>query len=204
VPFDPLSPTFASLSYLIFVIATIQLVLCMVHDAMSEGKAEVGRWKKSFRLTTQKCLLGAVIAATGTRAIYYTVQVGDYIPEQWADILQALYYPALLSAFSLLICFWAEFYNSPPADGHDFIKKYQYSMAFTLFNMVVYLLLVADVIATPLVKDKKEQAWKSGIICSIFALFFLATLVGFLHLAIRLFFRVRGKSSYWCTEYVSR
>jgi len=34
------------------------------------------------------------------------------------------------------------------------------------------------------------QARKSGIISSIFALFFFATLVGFLHLAIRLFFRV--------------
>ena len=35
-----------------------------------------------------------------------------------------------------------------------------------------------------------SQARKSGIIGSIFAFFLLVTLVGFLHLAIRLFFRV--------------
>lgn len=32
----------------------------------------------------------------------------DHIPEEWADILVNLYYPAVLSAFSLLVCFWAE------------------------------------------------------------------------------------------------
>lgn len=30
-------------------------------------------------------------------------------------------------------------------------------MTFAAFNAVVYLLLVADVIATPLVKDEQEQ-----------------------------------------------
>ena len=33
------------------------------------------RWKKAFRTTVQKSLLGTVIFATGTRAIYFTVQV---------------------------------------------------------------------------------------------------------------------------------
>ena len=50
----------------------------MVHDALSGDKA-VPRWRKAFRATTQKCLLGAVMGATGTRAIYYTVQVFIFI-----------------------------------------------------------------------------------------------------------------------------
>ncbi len=49
------------------------------------------------------------------------------------------------------------FYHSLPADGHDFIMKDKYSLGLTIFNVLVYLLLMADVIATPLVKDEKEQ-----------------------------------------------
>ena len=85
----------------------------MVHDSFkgsSNSSMHVPhhmKWKKAFRTTVQKCLLGAVVMATGTRAIYFTVQHFG-IPEGWADILFTLYYPALLSAFSLLVCFWAE------------------------------------------------------------------------------------------------
>lgn len=54
---------------------------------------------------------------------------------------------------------------------------------------MVYLLLVAGVIATPLVSDQ-EQLRMTGIISTIFAFLLFTTLVGFLHFAIRLFFRV--------------
>ena len=49
------------------------------------------------------------------------------------------------------------FYHSLPPDGHDFLKKHKYFVALILFNILVYLLLVADVIATPLVKNEQEQ-----------------------------------------------
>ncbi len=90
-----------------FIFSSVPLspqILVMVHDALQEDK--VSRWRKGFRFTIQKCLLGAVIMATGSRAIYYTVQ--SIIPDKWGDILLNVYYPSLLSAFSLLICFWAE------------------------------------------------------------------------------------------------
>ena len=77
----------------------------MVYDSINDDKAE-HRWRTAFRTTVQKCLLGTVMLATGTRAIYYTVF--SYIPEKWADILLNFYYPAFLSAISLLTCFWAE------------------------------------------------------------------------------------------------
>ncbi len=78
----------------------------MFHDSLQEDKQS--RWKMAFRVTIQKCLLGAVILATGSRAIYYTVTVQSLISDRWGDILLNVYYPSLLSAFSLLICFWAE------------------------------------------------------------------------------------------------
>jgi multisubunit Na+/H+ antiporter MnhF subunit len=166
----------------------------MVHDALPApaargAPAQEERWRKAFRLTVQKSLLGAVIGATGTRAIYYTVR--DHIEEKWADILLHIYYPALLSAFSLLILFWAEiFYQSAaPSENHVFLKKHKYSLTFFLFNGLVYLLLLAEVVATPLVHDDSEQVRKSGIIGIIFAILLFFMLVGFLHLAIRLFFR---------------
>ena len=81
-------------------------VLVMVYDSLQDDKQESSRLQKAFRVTLQKCLLGAVIMATGSRAIYYTLL--SFIPVKWADIILNLYYPALLTAFSLLICFWAE------------------------------------------------------------------------------------------------
>lgn len=192
----------------------------IIYDAV-EGTNKVDGsswWTRAFRVTVQKCLLGAVIMATGTRAIYYTVI--SFIPNKWADILLNIYYPALLSAFSLLICFWAEvsvtfigtlsdlfyfllsvvqntcmffflqyFYHSSPVDGRHFLRKYKYSVSFLLFNSVVYLLFFAGIVATPLISDQEQQRM-TGIISTVFAFLLFMTLVGFLHFAIRLFFRV--------------
>ena len=85
-------------------VPSVLQILVMVHDCLQEDK--ISRWRKAFRFTIHKCLLGAVILATGSRAIYYTIQ--SIIPDKWGDILLNVYYPSLLSAFSLLICFWAE------------------------------------------------------------------------------------------------
>lgn len=57
------------------------------------------------------------------------------------------------------------------------------------FNVIVCMLLLADIIATPLISEQ-EQIQMSGIVGTIFAFFQFVTLVGFLHFAIRLFFRV--------------
>lgn len=81
------------------------------------------------------------------------------------------------------------FYTSSNLEGEDFLKKHQYSATYLAFNVLVYLLLVADIIATPLISDQ-EQIRMSGIVGTIFAFFLFMTLVGFLHFAIRLFFRV--------------
>ena len=81
------------------------------------------------------------------------------------------------------------FYHSSPVDGRHFLRKYKYSVSFLLFNVIVYLLLIAGIIATPLVNDQ-EQLQMTGIISTIFAFLLFTTLVGFLHFAIRLFFRV--------------
>ena len=87
--------SFAIFSYIVFFIASVQLVcccllskfftvfisyfslyqiLCMVTDSYDDRTNE-DKWKKAFRITIQKCILGTVIAATGTRAIYFTIQV---------------------------------------------------------------------------------------------------------------------------------
>ncbi len=65
---------------------------------------------------------------------------------------------------------------------------------YLAFNIIVYLLLLANIIATPLISDQ-EQIYMSGIVGTIFAAFLFLTLIGFLHFAIRLFFRVRNNST---------
>ena len=86
-------------------VVMVTQILVMFHHSLQEDKC-LQRWRMAFRVTIQKCLLGAVILATGSRAVYYTVQ--NIIPDKWGDILLNVYYPSLLSAISLLICFWAE------------------------------------------------------------------------------------------------
>ena len=61
----------------------------MISDSLVPA-AQDDRWRKAFRITIQKCILGTVIAATGTRAIYFTVQVragaGDGLTFLWMNI----------------------------------------------------------------------------------------------------------------------
>ena len=87
-----------------------------------------------------------------------------------------------------LVCFQL-FYDPSHCEGQDFLRKYKYSMTYLTFNILVILLLVADIIATPLISEQ-ERVLMSGIVGTIFAAFLCVTLVGFLHMAIRLFFRV--------------
>ena len=49
----------------------------MIYDSHDNSQSD-DRWKNAFRITIRKCLLGTVIAATGTRAIYFTVEVCEY------------------------------------------------------------------------------------------------------------------------------
>lgn len=81
------------------------------------------------------------------------------------------------------------FYTPSNLESRDFLIKHRYSIVYLIFNIMVYLLLIADIIATPLISDQ-EQIQMSGIIGTIFAFFLFMTLIGFLHFAIRLFFRV--------------
>ena len=101
-------------------------------------------------------------------------------------LVQGLYLVVMLYTWYFPLQF---FYHSSPVDGRHFLSKYKYSVSFLVFNVVVYLLLFADIIATPLISDQ-EQLQMSGIISTIFAFLLLMTLIGFLHFAIRLFFRV--------------
>lgn len=81
------------------------------------------------------------------------------------------------------------FYTSSNLEGRDFLNKNLYSATYLAFNIMVCLLLVADIIATPFISEQ-EQVRMSGIVGTIFAFFLFVTLVGFLHFSIRLFFRV--------------
>lgn len=94
-----------------------------------------------------------------------------------------------LGTFSFFIIILQFFYTSSNLEGQDFLRKHQYSVSYLAFNVLVYLLLLADIIATPLISDQ-EQIRMSGIVGTIFAFFLFVTLVGFLHFSIRLFFRV--------------
>ncbi|XP_065885390.1 uncharacterized protein [Dysidea avara] len=179
--------SFACVFFLLFVIATIQLVLCMLFDSRKSGRPGL---RNAFRVTTQKILYGIVIGAAGTRGIYFTVQ--EYIPSQWGDLLLSLYYPALITGFSLLMCHWAEsFQNSELmcVTRHQYLNKY--SVAFVLFNMFVYSLWVAEVISTLLMKSSLQER-QANIFNVVFAFLMLLTLLGFACIGVKLFLQKRS------------
>lgn len=78
--------------------------------------------------------------------------------------------------------------------ARGFLHKQRYFVGCAVFNGLVYLLLLGDVVATPLVSDA-ELARKSFVIGVIFVVLLFLMLIGFLHYGVRLFFRV----SFECT-----
>eukprot|EP00795_Rhopilema_esculentum_P010464 gene10464-19174_t len=119
-------------------------VLCIRAEFQKLGTVHIAN---AFRLTVQKLLYVFVIIATGSRAVYFTVQ--DYIPEPWKHSLLSSYYPFIISGYSIIICFWAEIFHvgEHPADQRFLTKSY---VACAIFNVLVYMLLFAQFISSKL------------------------------------------------------
>lgn len=173
--------------YLVCITSVIQLILCIRAQAKRPGKAHIA---KAFRVTIQQLLYVFIIIATGSRALYFSVQ--EYIPETWKNSLLSSYYPFIMSGYSLIICFWAEIFHigeRHPKNSRFLTKSY---VAFAIFNVVIHTLLFAQFISSK-VFNIELKGHLTEIFDGLFAFLMLVVLIFFLIYGVEIFCKIRGK-----------
>ncbi|XP_072016688.1 uncharacterized protein [Amphiura filiformis] len=177
---------FGIIFYLLSIICTVQLVLCIRSEFQ---KAKNPSWAKVMRrVTTQKLIYVFIILAALSRGLYFSLQ--QYMSTSWASNLLSIYYPLLLSCCSLIVCFWAEAFHLTEKEHNNpgFLSKS--FLYFILFNILLYILLIAQFVATEIASDKFDYLIQ--IFNGCFATLMVVVLVFFLAYGVEVFFKVKG------------
>ncbi|XP_071947278.1 uncharacterized protein [Antedon mediterranea] len=176
--------SFGFIFFCLCLISTVQLILCI--------KAEYERSKNrslasACRVTTQKLLYLIVMIATLSRGLFFSLQ--NHVSMQWANSIMNIYYPLLLSGCSLVVCFWAEAFhiqdkkfNKPSFLSRSFV-------AFIIFNIVLAILLIAQLLTTHLTEDPQ---FLSGVFSACFACLMVIVMSFFLFYGVEVYFKVKG------------
>merc|ERR1712080_9623 len=100
----------------------------------------------------QKLIYLFVICATSSRALYFILGMYDVsiVPDVIKSNLFTVFYPFVLSGFSLVICIWAESFHLSglQLDKPRFLTKS--FCGFLAFNAVVYIMWTAQIICNNL------------------------------------------------------
>ena len=183
---------FSAIFSLLLIIGAVQLFICIY--------AEYKKLKHpticcAFRLTTQKLLLGVVIAASSTRVLYFSLQ--GVIPEQWLIPMESAYHPLLITGLSLVVCYWSEAFfletvNTDASRRARFLSKSV--VAFSAFNILIYIILTAHIIATGVgcYQPGSEELWLNGAFQASFGILLFFVYVVFLAIGVEIFFKLRG------------
>ncbi|XP_031551862.1 uncharacterized protein LOC116289124 [Actinia tenebrosa] len=172
--------------YLLCVVCFLQLVLCIWSEF---GKLKRPSLAKACRPTVQKMLYICMIIACGSRGVYHSIQ--EYLPGWLAPNLFSVYYPIIMSGFSIIICFWAETFHVEglQLDKPRFLSKS--NIGFIIFNAFIYLLLAVQVITIE-VTDYNTKVYLHNIFSGIFASLMFLVLIFFLIYGVELYYKVRG------------
>jgi len=183
---------FSAIFSILLLIGAVQLIICIC--------AEYKKLKHpticcAFRLTTQKLLLGVVIAASTTRVLYFSLQ--GVIPEQWLIPMESAYHPLLITGLSLVVCYWSEAFfletvNADASRKARFLSKS--AVAFSAFNIVIYIILTAHIVATGVgcYQPGSNELWLNGAFQAIFGILLFVVYVIFLTIGVEIFFKLRG------------
>ena len=180
--------TFGVLFYLISFTTIIQLIMRIRSELIKSPSPSL---HTACKLDTQKLIYFFVICATGSRAVYFTLGIHDVMPDVLKRNLFTVFYPFVLSGFSLIICIWAESFHLSglQLDKPRFLTKS--FCGFLAFNALVYVMLVAQVISNNVLNLKlacKIDEIFNG--CFAFLMFFV--LVFFLIYGVEIFCKVKG------------
>lgn len=180
--------TFAVLFYLISFATIVQLIMRIRSEVMMSPSRSL---LKACKLDIQKLVYLFVICATGSRAVYFTFGIYDNIPEAAMKNLFTVFYPFVLSGFSLIICYWAESFHlvGLQLDKPRFLTKS--ICGFLSFNVLVYVMLAAQVISNNVfslnLASRIDDVFNG---CYAFLMFFV--LVFFLIYGVEIFYKVKG------------
>ncbi|XP_022085187.1 uncharacterized protein LOC110976320 isoform X2 [Acanthaster planci] len=176
---------FGIIFYLLSTCCTIQLILCIQSDF---SRLKNPSFQKALKVTTQKLLYFLVIIAALSRALYFSLQ--RYLPETWASNMLSMYYPLLLSCFSLVVCFWAEaFHLSDKQHSNPGFLRDSFCY-FILFNVLLYILLVAQFITMETLSFDHQLL--SNIFNGCFAGLMTIEVIFFLVYGVEVFFKIKG------------
>ncbi|CAK8674851.1 uncharacterized protein LOC143469098 [Clavelina lepadiformis] len=183
---------FSSIFCALGLISIIQLVICIHSEYRRQKHPTV---LSAFRVTTQKLLLGVVIAASITRILYFSLQ--GVIPEQWLIPMESAYHPILITGFSLVVCYWSEafFLETVSVDASHKARFLSKSfVAFSVFNVVLYVMLLAHFVLTAVgfYSPGSEELWLNGAFQASFGIVLFVVYVIFLAIGVEIFFKVRG------------
>ena len=115
----------------------------------------------------------------------------DFVPALIKDNVFTIFYPFVLSGFSVVICFWAESFHLPglQLDKPRFLTKSIFG--FLAFNVVVYSMYIGQIISNNcLTSVWREQM--NAVFNSCFAFLMLFVLVFFLIYGVEIFCKVKG------------
>ncbi|XP_070581697.1 uncharacterized protein [Ptychodera flava] len=179
----PYHVAFGCIFFLLCVISLVQLVLCVKSEFSKMDKPSL---LKACRVTTQKLLYVVIIIATFSRGLYFSLQ--EYIDDHWATSLQTAYYPVLITALSLIVCFWAEaFHLEKDSNSPGFLSKS--FIFFIIFNVCLYVVLGLQFI---LLHFSDRKNYLNDVFITVYAFLMIVLVVLFLVYGVEVYFKVRG------------
>ncbi|XP_063238059.1 uncharacterized protein LOC134539731 isoform X2 [Bacillus rossius redtenbacheri] len=179
---------FATVFFLLALVCLVQLVMCVVSEYQ---RMKAPSFLRACRVTTQKLLYFLVFLAAAIRGAYFTSPAA--FQEGWSSSLMSAYYPLLLSGSSLVVCFWAEVFHLRDIrwEKPQFLSKS--FLAFIIFNIITYSLLLAEFILTHFsYKSAEEKNFYTHVFNGCYAGLLFIVVIFFLIYGVEVFFKVRG------------
>ncbi|XP_041368270.1 uncharacterized protein LOC121382757 [Gigantopelta aegis] len=176
---------FGSIFACLCAVTITQLCLCIKFEYLRDHQKS---FLSACKLTVQKLLYVLVICAAAVRGAYFFSKW--QVSEDTASSLFSTYYPFLLTGFSLIVCFWAEVFHISNQKPQTFLSKSM--LAFILFNILIYMMLGAQLAVTKLMddtpfKDIVLRGCQGG-----FAFLMIIVVILFLVYGVEVYFKVRG------------
>lgn len=183
---------FSSLFSLLFLISFIQLVMCIHAEYRKLKYASI---LAACRITTQKLLHLLTLVAALSRVLYFALM--GLIPDIWLQTMERVYDPLLITGMSLVVCYWSEAFfledvSAYASKGGCFLSKSW--LAFTLFNMFLYLAVVVQfiIVYSSASGSVHIGSWFVGAFQSFFAIVLFIIYVIFMTIGVEMYFKVRG------------
>ncbi|XP_042236888.1 uncharacterized protein LOC121876061 isoform X3 [Homarus americanus] len=180
--------SFATVFYLIAAVSLAQLVVCIRAEYMKQKTPSL---RRACRVTTQKMLYVITFVAATLRGVYFSSPSNADL--MLAPSFMSAFYPIILSAGSLIVCFWAEAFHLRDirCERPRFLSKS--FCGFLTFNIVTYSLLVAEILLTRQTKTQEERSFFSHVFNGCYAVLLFIVVVFFLIYGVEVYFKMAGE-----------